>query len=249
VRLLHEDSRLLVVDKGAGDRVIPGREGAAGDSLRERLERERGERLWVVHRLDAGTSGTLVFARDEEAHRFLSRAFEGREVEKVYLALVEGNPAFGETAVDLPLHEARRGKMRPAAPGEAGAKPSRTELRVLERFPAVPKIETSGAMAPKGAGARRAPGPAAALVEARPHTGRHHQIRVHLKAIGHPLLVDPQYGRKEPLAVGGLRLARTPLHASRLELPHPAGGRLAIEAPLPPDLAGAIAALRASSGG
>jgi tRNA pseudouridine32 synthase/23S rRNA pseudouridine746 synthase len=221
VRILHEDARLLAVDKAAGERVIPGREGAAGTlSLRERLERERGERLFVVHRIDAGTSGVLVFARDAEAHRLLSLAFEGREVEKVYRALVAGAPAFERTAVELPLHEARRGKMRPAEPGEAGAKPSRTELQVLERFPG------------------------AALVEARPRTGRHHQIRVHLRAIGHPLLVDPLYGAKEPFVAGGVRLERTPLHAARIELPHPAGGRLAIEAPWPAELAAVIAALR-----
>lgn len=229
MRLLHEDPRLLAVDKPAGERVIPGREGEAGPpSLRERLERERGERLWVVHRLDVGTSGTLLFARDADAHRQLSLAFEGRAVEKVYLALVAGVPAFAEAAVEVALHEARRGKMRPAAPGEAGARPSRTDLRVLERF-AVPG------------------GPEAAWVEARPRTGRHHQIRVHLKAIGHPLVVDPQYGAKGSFVAGDVRLERTPLHAARIEFPHPDGGRLAIEAPLPPDLEAVLAALRAAA--
>ena len=218
MRILHEDAHVLAVDKPAGLPVIPGRDG--GPSLIAALREARGEELLVVHRLDAGTSGVVLFARDPEAHRALSRAFEGREVEKRYLALVAGLPAWDATVVEVPLHEARRGKMRPAAPGEAGAKPSRTELRVVERFAAQ------------------------ALVEARPRTGRHHQIRVHLKAVGHPLAFDPQYGPKAPLAAGGARLARTPLHAASIEAPHPAGGTLRVEAPLPEDLAALLAALR-----
>lgn len=224
MRFLHEDGRLLVVDKGAGERVIPGRGEAEPPSLQDRLEAERRERLFVVHRLDAGTSGVLVLARDAEAHRFLSLAFERREVQKLYLALVIGVPAFEERAVELPLHEARRGKMRLAMPGEAGARPSSTSLRVRER------LEVAGLRT--------------AWIEALPRTGRHHQIRVHLKAIGHPLLFDPQYGGKVPIERGGVRLERTPLHAARIELPHPEGGRLVVEAPVPPDLDAFLSALR-----
>lgn len=205
-RVLHEDARLVAIDKPAGPVVVPGRDG--GPSILAELSASRGERLWVVHRLDAGTSGVLVFARDAAAHRHLSLAFEGRDVEKVYLAVVRGVPPWDAITVEVPLHAARRGKMRPAAPGEQGARDARTDLRVIER------------------------GTDRALVEARPRTGRQHQIRVHLRYAGFPLLLDPLYGaRTHP------EIDRTPLHAARIDLPHPDGGRRVIESPLPADVA------------
>jgi tRNA pseudouridine32 synthase/23S rRNA pseudouridine746 synthase len=227
VAVLLADDHLLAVDKPAGRLVIPGR-GTDERSLREELEAIHGP-LWVVHRLDRGTTGVLVFARTAAAHRALNLAFDRGEPRKRYLALVRGAPP-AERRIDLALAPARRGRMRPARRGEPRAKPSTTVVRLLEAFP--PRPWAGGALA---------------LVEALPETGRTHQIRVHLAAEGFPLAVDPDYGEDAPLrtADGAVLLERTPLHAARLELRHPSDGRvLAIEAPLPADLAAALAALR-----
>jgi tRNA pseudouridine32 synthase/23S rRNA pseudouridine746 synthase len=226
--ILLEDAHLLAVDKPAGRLVIPGR-GTDETSLREELQTSHG-RLWVVHRLDRGTSGVLLFARDAEAHRALNLAFDRGEPAKRYLALVRGAPR-GEQRIDVPIAPARRGRMRPARRGDPRGKPAATLVRPLEVFPA--RRWTDGALA---------------LVEALPETGRTHQIRVHLAAAGFPLAVDPDYGEPGPLLGpdGGVLLARTPLHAARLEGRHPAtGAALAIEAPLPADMAAALEALRA----
>jgi tRNA pseudouridine32 synthase/23S rRNA pseudouridine746 synthase len=227
VRVLHLDAHLLAVDKPAGRLVIPGRAGGE-ESLREELVGLHG-RLWVVHRLDRGTTGVLLFARTAEAHRALNLAFDRGEPRKTYLALVRGDPPGG-FRVEIPLAPGRRGRTRPAAPGDPRAKPAATSFRRLEAF--APRPWSGGPLA---------------LLEATPETGRTHQIRVHLAAAGFPLAVDPDYGEPGPLrdAEGYPRLARTPLHAARLEVGHPAGGApLVLEAPLPADLAEALAALR-----
>ncbi len=227
VAVLLADDHLLAVDKPAGRLVIPGR-GTDERSLREELEATHG-RLWVVHRLDRGTSGVLLFARTADAHRALNLAFDRGEPAKRYVALVRGAPP-AERRVDLAIAPARRGRMRPARPGDPRGKPSATRLRLVEAFPA-----------------RAWAGGALAVVEALPETGRTHQIRVHLAAEGLPLAVDPDYGDDAPLRGpdGAILLARTPLHAARLEVRHPADGRpLAIEAPVPADMAAAIEALR-----
>ena len=227
VPVLHEDAHVLAVDKPAGRLVIPGR-GTDERSLREELEAVHG-RLWVVHRLDRGTSGVLLFARTAEAHRTLNLAFDRGEPRKRYLALVRGVPPE-ERRIDLAIAPARRGRMRPARAGDARGKAAATVLRALERFP--PRAWAGGALA---------------LVEALPETGRTHQIRVHLAAVGLPLAIDPDYGDAAPLVGpdGAPLLARTPLHAVRLEVAHPAGGgALVVEAPWPADLARTVEALR-----
>jgi tRNA pseudouridine32 synthase/23S rRNA pseudouridine746 synthase/23S rRNA pseudouridine955/2504/2580 synthase len=225
LRVLHEGAGLLVVAKPAGVLVIPGR-GEGGPSLREQLEEQLRRKVFVVHRLDRDTSGVLVFALDAERHRALSQAFESGQVRKRYRALVEGR-VDEPRLVDAALVPARKGRMRVARPGESG-KASRTRIRPVESF------------------AR------ASLVEAEPLTGRTHQIRVHLLEMGHPLLVDHQYGRSEPLTekeLGGASdtvvLARTPLHAARLEWPAlPGVEQRAIDAPLPEDMTRALQLLR-----
>jgi RluA family pseudouridine synthase len=178
----------------------------------------------VVHRLDRGTSGVLLMARSAEAHRALCARFERHEVSKRYLALVRG--AFGsDRRIEVPVAAGRRGRMRAGA-GLPGARPAGTFVRTV--------VEA---------------GEDATLVEAFPASGRTHQIRVHLAHVGHPLLVDPDYGDRGPwVAPGGLaRLERTPLHAASIELLHPGTGRpLRVEAPVPPDLAAAVQALRAA---
>lgn len=228
LRVLFQSDALIAIDKPPGSLVIPGRQEDRGPSLRERLERELGQKVYVVHRLDRDTSGVLVFALTPEAHRGLSMAFEGGAVEKHYLALVTGDLA--EPAdVQTWLKPARRGRMRPARENEAEAKPARTLIRPQERFGR------------------------ATLVDAQPLTGRTHQIRVHLLSIGHPLLVDPQYTRPDALTARDLGaegeeggLARTPLHAHRLSLRGVPGlPALELEAPLPEDFERCLALLRA----
>ena len=224
--LLIQEPGWLAVDKPAGMLVIPGRGEAEAPSLRERLEDQLGRGVFVVHRLDRDTSGVLVMALDARAHRALSMAFEAGRVGKRYLALVEGRVAE-PLEVALALAPARRGRMRPTRPGEEG-KAAKTLIRPLEGFAK------------------------ASLVEAEPLTGRTHQIRVHLQASGHPLLVDHQYGRAQPLRASDLGLpgdeellARTPLHASRVEIPALEGIRpRVVESPLPRDMARTLEALR-----
>lgn len=222
VAVLHEDAHLLAVDKPAGRLVIPGRDGAE-PSLRAELEARFG-RLWVVHRLDRSTSGVLVLARTAAAHRALNLAFDRGEPRKRYLALVRGVPPE-EQRIEVAIAPGRKGRMRPAAPDDPRGKPSATVVRRLEAFPAHPL----------GGGPL-------ALVEALPETGRTHQIRVHLAALGAPLLGDARYGG--PRRVGEVAVPRVMLHAARLELPHPAtGARMVFEAAPPEDFRAAEAAL------
>ena len=229
-RTLFETPSLIAVDKPAGVVVVPARGEDPAASLWRVLEGRRGERLWVVHRIDRDTSGVILFARDAGAHRALSLAWAGGAVRKTYLALVRGGLPAGQGEVDVALHAARKGRMRPAAPGEAGALPSRTAWRVVRRWDI--------------------PGGSVALVEARPFTGRHHQIRVHMRFLGAPLLVDPVYGRAASVRAADLgrsgqaACGRLTLHAARIEFPDPdTGATISVEAPLAADLAEMIAAL------
>jgi tRNA pseudouridine32 synthase / 23S rRNA pseudouridine746 synthase len=228
IPVLFADDHLLAVDKPAGRLVIPGR-GRDETSLRAELEAEHGP-LWVVHRLDRGTSGVLLFARTAAAHRTINLAFDRGEPEKRYLALVRGTPPEA-LRVDVAIAPARRGRMRPARPGDDRGKAASTAFARVEAFPAHPWA-----------------GGALALVEARPETGRTHQIRVHLAHAGFPLAIDPDYAAGEPLRDGGgaVLLDRTPLHAAELRVRHPGDGAwLTLAAPLPADLSRALEALRA----
>ena len=226
IAVLWSGDGLVAVDKPAGVPVIPGRSESGAQPLRAQLETQLGRPLWVVHRLDRDTSGVLLFAFDAVTHRAASLAFEQGRADKRYLALV--SPPLAEPLrVDAALVPARRARMRVAGQGEAG-KPAVTELAPVETFGDV------------------------ALVEARPLTGRTHQIRLHLRHAGAPLLVDSQYGRPEPVTerrLGGASdavvLARTPLHAARLVVPAGEGlPAVDVSAPLPADMARALALLR-----
>lgn len=224
LRVLLRDERVLVLDKPPGLLSVPGR-GETGPSARSLVE-ELAPSALPVHRLDRDTSGVLLFALDREAHRALNQAFESRRAVKTYLALVRGDLP-GPVECDLPLAEGRKGGMRVAAAGEE-SQPAQTGFEPLERFGA------------------------ATWVGCRPKTGRTHQLRVHLAALGHPLLVDPRYGdegpvRAEALCAGAgeaIVLSRTPLHAAALRVPHPAGGWLEVESPLPADLSACLSLLR-----
>ena len=217
--LLHEDHDLVAVAKPAGEPVIPARGQSARDCVQRRLERQLGRRLWVVHRIDRDASGVVVFARNADAHRELSLAFEHRQVVKAYSAFVAGSIEPPRGRLEVPLHAARKGKTRPARPGEPGAQPSVTEYATRRRW------DLGNAWV--------------SLLDAHPGTGRHHQIRVHLRSAGTPILFDPLYGRGlMPGALAGAPCERLALHARRIDVPAPrGGGRVVVEAPFAPDLA------------
>jgi len=234
--LLHEDDDVVAVQKPAGEPVIPARDGSAQDCVQRRLERQIGRRLWVIHRIDKDASGVVVFARNAEAHRALSLAFEHRQVSKVYVAFAAGAIEPPEGRLDVPLHAARKGKTRPARPGEPGAQAATTEYATQKRWP-MPGPDPRGT---RVASSNDVDSVATiTLLEARPLTGRHHQIRVHLRSAGTPILFDPLYGRGlMPAALAGAPCARLALHARRIDLPSPGReGRVVVEAPLAADLA------------
>ena len=218
IPILASSDRLVAVNKPSGIAVVPAAGAAPETSLRGMLERQLGQRLWVVHRLDRPASGVLVLATSPESHRDLSLAFERRLVRKTYLAFTAGAPPETAGRIDTPLHEARRGKSRPAVPGEAGARDAATGYT----------LRTSWTRD----GAR------IALVECHPETGRHHQIRVHLRSVGSPILFDQLYGRGAEMPDMDLSpCQRLALHAARLAVPAPDGSMETFEAPLSADLA------------
>jgi tRNA pseudouridine32 synthase/23S rRNA pseudouridine746 synthase/23S rRNA pseudouridine955/2504/2580 synthase len=227
LELLARERGWLAVEKPPGALVISGRTKSVTPPIRERLEEELGQKVFVVHRLDRDTSGVLIFALDAATHRALSLAFESGQVEKHYLALVRGRME-DPVQIDVPLAPARKGRMRTVEGSSKGAKQAATFFRPLELFDR------------------------ATLVDALPRTGRTHQIRLHLLYANHPLLVDPQYRqpvslRARELGLGSdeVILERTPLHAAKVILPEQFGpGRRIIEAPLPADFARVLQALR-----
>lgn len=216
--VLHEDDDLVAVSKPAGLPVVPAASGPSDACLHRRLEVERGERLFVVHRLDRDASGVVVFARTAAAHRAFCLAFEQRVVHKTYTAYVVGTLPGDKGRIDIPLHTARRGKTRPALPAEAGRREATTDFEVERRW--------------------TVRGHVVSRVRVHPHTGRHHQIRVHLRAVGAPLLFDRHYGAATTAAgFAAAPCQRLALHARELQLPRPTGVTLVLDAPLAADLA------------
>jgi 23S rRNA pseudouridine1911/1915/1917 synthase len=222
--LLHEDLDLLAFDKPPDLVVHPGAGRPTGTLVHRLVDRYPdvagvggAGRPGIVHRLDRGTSGVLVVARTPRAHERLCRAFAGREVDKRYLGITWGAPRSSEGVIEAPIGRDPRDRKRMAV--IARGRPARTDYRVL---------------------ARAAP---LALVEFRLHTGRTHQIRVHARHIGHPLVGDPVYGEARWRGLPGARarplatFPRPALHAWRLALAHPiSDAPLALEAPVPEDL-------------
>jgi RluA family pseudouridine synthase len=204
-QVLLLDAHLCVLNKPRG---VPtqGRPGLGGDSLYSAaLRLPAVERLWMVHSLDRVTSGVVVFARSAEAAAALSGQFRDRLARKTYLAWVHGQPPAASGVIDLPL--TREGG-RPRVDLEHG-KPARTRYRVLRRWP--PEAQDPSE---------------ATLLYLRPYTGRTHQLRVHLAAIGCPILGDPIHGGARDQGLG------CRLHALELRLRHPADGRpLRLRAP------------------
>ncbi|MBK5928222.1 pseudouridine synthase [Rhodobaculum claviforme] len=194
--VLHVDAHLLVVGKPAGLLSVPGKGPALRDCVIERLRQSYPEVL-LVHRLDRDTSGVMVFALTPHAQRHLGLQFEHRQVEKGYVALVSGRPTQGEGRVDLPLIVDWPNRPRQKICHETG-RAAVTDWRMIG--PA---------------------GPDASRIALTPRTGRSHQLRVHMLALGHPILGDSLYA--EGVARDHPRLM---LHAERLELRHPDGGRV-----------------------
>ena len=209
LRVLFEDQWIIAVDKPAGlpthETKDPNRQ-----SLKSRVEAHVGKPVYVHHRLDAGTSGVVLFAKAPAANGNLAKAFAAREVEKTYVAVVHPPPVDwpAEVSTSAPLAVRPNGSVVPARDGV----PARTDIKVIER------------------------GKKAWLVEARPITGRKHQIRAHMSSLGAPIIGDQRYGA--PASARGHRLM---LHAYGLGLAHPVTGeRLVIVSPLPPEFRSAV---------
>ena len=218
--VIHIDDSAIVINKPPGLAT----QGGTGttvhvDGLLDALQFDAPMRPKLVHRLDKDTSGALLLARTPRAAAFFARGFASRSARKVYWALVIGVPSLDEGWIDLPLAK------QPGSGGEkmhvdldAGS-PARTEYRVIDR-----------------AGNR------ASWLELQPQTGRTHQLRVHLAAIGNPIVGDGKYGGRDAFLTGSIS-RKMHLHAQRLRIDHPDGGRLDVTAPLPPHMLDSFAQL------
>jgi 23S rRNA pseudouridine1911/1915/1917 synthase len=212
----YEDEHLLVVDKPSGVVVHPARGHRAGTLAQALAGRAAGgEDPWragIVHRLDRDTSGLLVVAKSDEVHRALKALLARRQLRREYLALVDGHPPARTGTIDAPIGRHRRDRKLMSI-DSADPREARTHFEIERLLPA------------------------AALLRVALETGRTHQIRVHLAAIGHPVSGDPQYG-----APGRFGLTRQFLHAARLAFPHPVtGDPVDARSDLPPDLVAALA--------
>jgi 23S rRNA pseudouridine1911/1915/1917 synthase len=218
--IILEDDRMVAVNKPSGMLTIADREGKEAN-LKQMLKQKYGD-IFTVHRIDRDTSGVIVFAKDEEMHRHLSMQFENRETKKVYNGLVLGSPANASGVINEPIaeHPLKKGTMTVYRKG----KESITEYDVKDSF----RIYS--------------------WMEFRILTGRTHQIRVHMKHLGHPIVCDPVYGDGKPVFISSIKhnyklsrqaeeerpvLNRLALHASKLEFSGLDGNLYQAEAPLP----------------
>ena len=247
ISVVYEDEAFVVVDKPRGMIVHPAKGNWSGTLVNalqfhfDKLSSVGGDesRPGVVHRLDRDTTGLVIVAKDDQAHKRLAFQFESRTIHKEYLALVYGEPTRDRDYIERPIgfHPTYREKMAIRAV-EDGGKPAVTFYEVVERFRGY------------------------ALVRCKPETGRTHQIRVHLAHLGHPIVADKMYAGRDRLTLADLTGAlpdspeaatvfidRQALHAHRLELTHPTTGHtLALEAPLPADFTAACQALKTYRG-
>jgi len=218
--VIHRDAQALVINKPPGLATQGGtRTHEHVDGLLDALMFERDDRPRLVHRLDKDTSGVLLLARSARAAAHFAKAFSSRTVRKVYWAIIVGVPSIDDGYIDLPLAKQPGTGGEKMHVDEAEGAPARTRYRVIER-----------------AGNR------AAWVELQPHTGRTHQLRVHMAAIGHPIVGDGKYGGKDAFLSGTIS-RKMHLHARRLRIDHPDGTPLDIMADLPRHFAETLANL------
>lgn len=232
--ILYEDKHLLALNKPAGMVVHPGAATGEDTLVHALLAHCAGElsgiggveRPGIVHRLDRETSGAMLVAKHDEAHRGLSEQFAARTLQKEYLALVSGRPELLSGVIDRPIgrHQQHRHKMA-IIEEERGGRSARTDWEVVEGF-----------------------GNLATLVRCTIHSGRTHQIRVHLKSLGHVLLGDTIYGWKPDPRLSA-QPGRVMLHAEHLVITHPMTGKeLDLRAPLPADFSSMLTSLRELAG-
>jgi 23S rRNA pseudouridine955/2504/2580 synthase/23S rRNA pseudouridine1911/1915/1917 synthase len=229
--ILFENDDFIAIDKPAGLLSIPDREGKE-PSLKTWLRARYGN-IFTVHRLDRDTSGAILFAKNEATHKYLSKIFEDRSVEKIYQGIVPGTPPQEKDTIDQPIME------HPTKPGvmviNRRGKASLTDYELLETI-----------------------GPYS-LLQFRIHTGRTHQIRIHMHSIGHPIACDDLYGDGKPIFLSSIKrnfklskseeqerplLARLALHSQILRFTDSNGETRTIEAPLPKDLRALLQQLR-----
>jgi 23S rRNA pseudouridine1911/1915/1917 synthase len=219
--IIYQNDDIVALNKPSGLLTIPDREGVPG---LKNLLRDKYGNIFTVHRIDKDTSGLVIFAKNEAAHRHFSMQFESRETKKLYLGLVLGAPVSDAGTINEPIaeHPVKKGLMTVYKKG----KESITEYEVLERFRFY------------------------SWLQFRILTGRTHQIRVHMKHLGHPIVCDPSYGDGKPVFISQIKkkfnlskdeeerpiLNRLALHASELELKAVDGSLLKLKAPLPKDL-------------
>jgi len=229
--IIFENDHFIALNKPSGLLSVPDREGKE-ISLKQILKQEYGD-IWTVHRLDKDTSGVIVFAKDDVTHKFLSGVFEERAVEKYYTGLVHGIPANPQGSVDAAImeHPVKKGVMVTNKKGKTAL----TDYAVVESFGNF------------------------SLMNFRIHTGRTHQIRVHMKYIGHPIICDPLYGNGEPVMLSSIKkkfnlskkeeeerplFNRLALHAEKLQFTDAEGTQHMLEAPLPKDMKALLQQLR-----
>ncbi len=218
--VIHKDDAALVLNKPPGLATQGGTKTTAHvDGLLDALQFEAEGRPKLVHRLDKDTSGALLVARTARAAAFFSKSFSGRSAKKVYWALVVGVPSIEDGTIDLPIAKQPGTGGEKMHVDEAEGQPARSRYRVIER-----------------AGNR------AAWVELQPFTGRTHQLRVHMAAIGHPILGDGKYGGQAAFLTGGIS-RKMHLHARRIRVDHPDGGKIDVTAELPHHFAESLAGL------
>jgi 23S rRNA pseudouridine955/2504/2580 synthase/23S rRNA pseudouridine1911/1915/1917 synthase len=229
IETIFEDDDLIIVNKPAGVLVVPDRFDQNIPSLNKLLEAKMGQKAWVVHRLDRETSGVICFAKNEQSHRYLSMLFQERDVNKFYAGLVIGIVTPPEARIESPIaeHPVVGGKMIVSKKGKLAV----TDYKVVEQWPLY------------------------SLMQFQIHTGRTHQIRVHMQSIGHPIVCDELYGDGKPFFLSNIKrkyrmsdkdeqerplLSRLALHAYRIEFAKEDGTVITAEAPQPKDISACV---------
>lgn len=249
--ILYEDEHLLALNKQADLIVHPARGRWTGTLVNglvhygQKWSTINGNwRPGILHRLDRNTTGVMLVAKSDEAHWRVARQFENRTIQKTYVALVHGVPPLRSDVIDLPIGKDRYVREKQAVRKEGnGGKPAVTLYQVQQTFemPPAASLETGSFPADRN---KPRPPEKFSFVKLTPKTGRTHQLRVHMAAIGHPMVGDTMYGGRV-FVQDNFRLERQALHAAQITFVHPTTLQpLTIEAPLPPELSKLVDILR-----